>query len=260
MRFGASVSGFFHHAKPETWPSLAGAVDEILAVDDTLGVEIWGARGVDQPQVCGQDLVDLAAACREAAFVTTHVQGRHWSWNARHLRDEIDLAHRLGAEMLVLHPICFGLVQESDRPDWPEIVRIAGYANKFGVRLAMENTRDTLWALDRILDELGDDPEETNLSICVDVGHAHVSEDAGREPVVNYIERYADQLLHVHLHDNRGTADEHLGLGEGTIDWHRALAALDQIGFEKTAVLEFHPLQGESMAVAIEEALKLLGS
>ncbi len=258
MRFGASVWGFYDPQDPRTWPSLAEAVDEIVTLDDTLGVEVWGSRALDHPPVYGRELADLVSASGEAAFVTAHIQGQHWSWNPQNLRSEIDLAHQLGAETLVLHPVCFGLVEDDDRPDWPAIVRIAGYAAKFGVRLAMENMVDSIWALDRILDELGDDPEETNLGICIDVGHAHMSHDAGREPVPNYLERYAGQLIHVHLDDNHGESDEHLIPGDGTIDWPRTLATLDHIGFEGTAVLEVQPPSEMTVIDGIRAGLERL--
>ena len=134
MNLGISTWGFFYQRDPATWSTLAGAVDDVLAMDEGLGVEVWGSRSFEEPPVAGKDLVKLVAACREAEFVTVHTQGRYWSWHPVGLRREIDFAHQLGAETLVLHPVCLGLEQPEDRPDWPEIVRIAEYAAKFGVR------------------------------------------------------------------------------------------------------------------------------
>lgn len=243
MQLGASIWGFYHQRDPESWPPLAGAVDEILSIDQDLGVEVWGSRALEAPMVAGEDLRDLVDACQQAAFVTVHIQGQHWSWSPANLRREIDFAHQLGAETLVLHPACFALVEDDDRPDWPEIVRIADYAAKFGVKLAMENMRNSIWLLDRILDEVGDDPEKTNLGICIDIGHANISEDAGRHPVANYLERYEGQLVHLHLHDNRGESDEHLLPGEGTVDWPHLLNCLQVFDFAGTAVVEAHEPQ-----------------
>lgn len=238
MQLGVSIWSFYHQQDPESWPTLPQAVRAVLAFDVSLGVEVWGSKALDHPPVAGKEFVDLIKACHDAEFTVVHIQGQHWSWNPGNLRREINLAHQLGAETLVLHPVCFGLVEEDDRPDWPEIVRIAEYAAKFGVQLAMENMKDSVWALDRILDKIGDDPEETNVGICIDIGHANQSNDAGREPVCNYLERYAGQLIHLHLHDNRGESDDHLLPGKGTVDWPRALGVLENIGFSGTAVLE----------------------
>lgn len=240
MKLGFSLWGFYYRQDPESWLTLPKAVKTVLAYDGNLGVEVWGSKGLDQPPVEGKELIDLAEACHQAEFTTIHVQGRHWSWDPNSLRHEIDFAHQLGAGTLILHPSCFGLVEEDDRPDWPEIVRITEYAAKFGVMLAMESMKNSIWTLDRILDEIGDDPEETNLGICIDIGHANQSNDAGRDPITNYLERYASQLIHLHLHDNDGERDEHLLPGEGNIDWPRVLGVLEGIGFAGTAVLEAH--------------------
>lgn len=242
MRLGASIWGFYRDQDSAAWPTLAGAVDDILSIDEALGVEVWGSRALDDPMVEGQELGKLVDACQATAFTTVHIQGKHWSWNAANLRREIDFAHQLGAMTLVLHPACFGLVEEDDRPDWPEVLRIADYAAKFGVRLAMENMKDSMWLLDRILDEVGDDPETSNLGICIDTGHANQSVDAGRHPVTNYLERYAGQLCHLHLHDNHGKNDEHLLPGKGTVDWPSVRSVLKAIEFTGTAVLETHEL------------------
>jgi len=94
--------------------------------------------------------------------------------------------------------------------------------------------------LDRVLDEIGHDPARTNLGICIDVGHAHLAKDAGRQPIRNYLERYRGQLIHLHLHDNMQDEDDHRLPGEGSIDWPDLLRALGVIGYEGPAVLELH--------------------
>jgi len=259
FRLGASVWGFFGRRSAQDWPTLPDAVRAILSIAPALGVEVWGSKSLDLPAAPGAELIELEAVCREAAFVTVHVRGVHMVWDPLGLRREIDFCGRVGSRMLVLHPVCLGLTRSSDRLDVPEIRRIAGYAAARGVRLALENSDDAIWLLDRVLDEIGDDPGQTNLGICIDTGHAHMSHDAGREPVANYLERYAGQLEHVHLHDNHGASDEHLVPGDGTIDWPRVLRVLEAIGYAETAVLEIHPV-GESVSEGIRRGLAFLES
>jgi len=258
MRLGASIWGFFHKQDPATWSSMAEAVDVVLRLDESLGIEIWGSRSREEAMVAGTKRAELADACQAAAFVTVHVQRQHWAWDPKTLRKEVDLAHQLRAETLVLHPVCFGLEDADDRPDWPEIVRIADYAAKFGVSLAVENIVDSVWSLDRILEELGDNPDETNVGVCVDVGHAALSKDAGLEPICNYLDRYAGQLLHLHLHDNTGESDDHLTPGEGSIKWARVFERIDRIGFSGTGVLEAHDPSITPRA-CLEQGLRFLG-
>ncbi len=257
MRLGASLWGFYFDRAPDAWPWMPDAVDEILSLDEDMGVEVWASKALHAPAISGEELVELAEACHDAAYTTVHVRGEYWSWNPSYLRHEIDFAHRLGAETVVLHPVCLGLTIPDDRPDWPEIVRVADYAAKFGVRLAVENIFDSVWCLDRILEELGDDPSETNIGVCIDVGHATISRDAGREPVPNYLERYAGQLVHLHLHDNHGVKDDHLIPGQGVLNWPRTLATIESIGYAGNAVLEVHQ-KGLPPRDAVKQSLTFL--
>jgi sugar phosphate isomerase/epimerase len=240
MQVGASIWGFYHGKPRETWPSLADAVRSILALDGSLGVEVWASRAMDTPGASGRELDQLVDACREAGFVSVHVRGLFWRWDPAQLRDEIEFTRNVGGRTLVLHPVCFGLRRSTDRLDVQEVRRLGAYAAERGVCLAVENVRDSIWILDRILNEIGTDPLETNVGICIDVGHAHLSKDAGETPVFAYLERYADAIVHLHLHDNAGERDDHLAFGEGTIDWGGVVAALAVGGYSGTAILEVH--------------------
>ncbi|MGB2983265.1 MAG: sugar phosphate isomerase/epimerase family protein [Candidatus Bipolaricaulia bacterium] len=256
LRIGVSIWGFYGQSR-ESWPSLDDAVRSILSIDSTLGVEVWASKALDAPAAGGSELDALIEACRGAGFVTVHVRGVFWYWDPVKLRREIDFVQSVGGRTLVVHPVCFGLKRPEDRMDVSEIRRIAEYAAEKYVRLAVENVRDSIWILDRVLNEIGDDPEETNLGICIDVGHAHLSSDAGRESVCDYLERYADPMVHLHLHDNAGARDEHLAPGEGTIDWHRVLGVLKETGYSGTAVLEIHGSEISPLA-AIEKSVRVL--
>lgn len=64
------------------------------------------------------------------------------------------------------------------------------------------------------------------LKFCLDCGHAHTNDG-----VLDYIHNVGQYICCVHFHDNRGIHDEHLGIGEGTIDWRNVLSALQAIPF-----------------------------
>ena len=257
LRVGASIWGFFYGQTRASWPSLDGAVRSILSIDDALGVEVWASRALDAPGADGRDLDALIEACRGAAFVTVHVRGIFWYWDPAKLRQEIDFAQSVGGWTLVLHPVCLGLKRLDDWMDVSQIRRIADYAAARGVRLAVENVRDSISTLDRILEEVGDDPEKTNVGICIDVGHAHLSQDAGDDAVCRYFERYGDATIHLHLHDNVGERDDHLALGEGTIGWRRVARTLAETQYAGTAILEIHGSEA-SPREAIERSLEML--
>jgi len=253
---GGSTWGFFRGDDPSIWIAQSEAVREIVSCE--LGVEVWPTRGIHDPDPTPQEIKRLGAECSEAPFVSVHMRGKYWFWDPANLRTEIDFARSIGAETLVVHPICLGLIHRGDEVDKREVRRAAAYGARAGVRLALENVENSVWALDRVLDEVGDDPERTNLGICIDIGHAFLSNDAGPEPVLGYLDRYKKQVLHLHFHDNHGDADDHLVPGEGSIDWPRALRSIEQIGFSGTGVLETPLTPGASLSNELRQSLERL--
>ena len=53
------------------------------------------------------------------------------------------------------------------------------------------------------------------IGMTFDFGHAHT---IGK---VNEFLPYVGRADHIHIHDNHGISDEHLPLGDGTINWER---------------------------------------
>jgi len=97
---------------------------------------------------------------------------------------------------------------------------IATYAADRGVRVFLENMGGLKEVLCRFPDEiLGMIEGVDGMGFTLDIGHAHT---------VGKVREFLGVLSsvgHVHVHDNHGTADQHLALGDGTIPW-------DQVGRE----------------------------
>jgi len=94
------------------------------------------------------------------------------------------------------------------------LTEIGRYADDRGVRVFLENMGGLKEVLCRFPEEiLGMIEGVDGIGFTLDVGHAHtvgkVREFLGVLPQVN----------HLHIHDNHGTADQHLALGDGTIPW-----------------------------------------
>lgn len=231
-----STWGFFYQRDPDTWPTISEAVENLIALE--LGVEVWTNRGWEEPWVSSQLARQIKDACKGAPHLSVHTRPEHWQWDPHGLEDEINLCATIGAKSLIVHPGSLGLEGLDPHPDFPGIKRLANLARELGVRVILENTPNTMAQLDLALDGIGDDPNETNLGICIDVGHAYMSQDAGREPIRNYIDRYRGQLVHVHLHDNFGDSDDHLPIGEASIDWQNVVDRIGAIEYSGPAVLE----------------------
>src|SRR5436305_1750516 len=60
-----------------------------------------------------------------------------------------------------------------------------------------------------------------DIGFCFDIGHAHFGMGVRAS-----FETMKERIRSTHLHDNHGDRDEHLWIGEGTIDWSEAMALL----------------------------------
>jgi sugar phosphate isomerase/epimerase len=109
-------------------------------------------------------------------------------------------------------------------------------AEAVGVQLALELIPNALSLAPRLVQWLEDDLELPGAGICLDVGHANITGDA-----MEAIETCSGHILTTHLHDNRGSRDEHLIPGDGTIDWEGVLLAFQKVGYEGTCMFELAP-------------------
>ena len=99
------------------------------------------------------------------------------------------------------------------------LVELAGYAAQRRVRLALENRfhyREI--PLPDELDELLDLGFGQTVGYWHDIGHAQVLQHLGFDPHEEWLRRFADNMIGVHLHDVVGVAD-HLAAGSGEVDW-----------------------------------------
>jgi xylose isomerase-like TIM barrel protein len=100
------------------------------------------------------------------------------------------------------------------------IEHLRAFAKPLGVRLLLENIPNELTAPQKLV-EMIRTLHYDDLGVCLDTGHAHIA--AGVEPA---LQAMLPHIRSVHVHDNKGEADEHLWPGDGTIDWQRTMELL----------------------------------
>ena len=106
--------------------------------------------------------------------------------------------------------------------------RAAEMAKERGKKLCVEprvgemiaNTDSAL----RLLDHVNSD----NLGIVLDTGHLH----AQKEILPLSVEKLGKKIYYLHVSDNDGKINKHLGLGKGNIDWEGVFLALKKHGFD----------------------------
>ncbi|MCS7253412.1 MAG: sugar phosphate isomerase/epimerase family protein [Armatimonadota bacterium] len=106
----------------------------------------------------------------------------------------------------------------------------------------------------RLFDHVGHD----NLGFVLDTGHLH----AQKEILPLSVEKLGKRIFYVHLSDNDGRTNEHLGLGKGTIDFEGVFVALKKHGFEGMVALDIGriPNLDEEVRASKEKLISLLES
>ena len=106
-------------------------------------------------------------------------------------------------------------------------------AAPLGVRIAVEVIPNELSVSGSLVHFIEEDVDAESVGICLDFGHAHMEGD-----LIDAIETVSGHLIATHIHDNRGKTDDHLVPFDGTIDWARALTAVQKIGYDGTLLFE----------------------
>jgi sugar phosphate isomerase/epimerase len=99
-----------------------------------------------------------------------------------------------------------------------------------GVRLALENMPDDDFVE---LDSLCAEYDAGFLGLCYDSGHGNIGSDG-----LAQLERRADRLAAIHLHDNDGSKDRHDLPFTGTVDWPRLTRLLAVSAYDGCISLE----------------------
>ncbi|MDR2613394.1 MAG: sugar phosphate isomerase/epimerase [Deltaproteobacteria bacterium] len=109
-------------------------------------------------------------------------------------------------------------------------------------RLFLENTSDrSPCAVRRLLDLL----PPGRAGMCLDIGHWHHSGmGVGWRNLGRWLDIAGDRVGHLHIHDNDGSADQHLPLGAGRIDFAEVWRLVAERGLDPSATVENHDPEG----------------
>lgn len=128
---------------------------------------------------------------------------------------------------------------------------LAEKAEKLSVRIALENVFDHIpTPLKRLLDEV----DSPFLGYCMDVGHGNLFSEI---PLTGWVDILGNRLFETHLHDNHGTADEHLPIGRGNIDFSALFFRIKEKQLQPIFTIEPHEFEYLSPnLIALEKFLR----
>jgi sugar phosphate isomerase/epimerase len=158
----------------------------------------------------------------------------------KRLKKSIAYARDLDAYVWVFHPgLKTGVSMFYPGMDWLQnlkttrlLLKIAG---DYGVKIAIENVPEPYPFLMKNVEDFTKFYEEINedVDLVFDVGHANLNGQIER-----FLTVFKDRIVHMHVHDNDGKGDQHLGVGFGNIDWKKVADALGRISYDKVVIIE----------------------
>jgi len=240
MDLAASTLFCLHKPFEEALTEMARAGTRCLELTDD------GLHALTRPRV--EKLLELKASrglryALHAPFADINIAALDASVREavlRRLETSIRWASALEVEAMVFHPGATSALEHfypgaAWKQNLKSVRRLLKFAADHGVPAMMENVPEPFPFLlksvedfERFYDEVGID-----VSMVLDIAHAHP-----RGETEEIIRRFGDRLGHIHVSDNHGRTDEHLQLGEGSIDWEKVLAAVKASRFEGWIVVE----------------------
>lgn len=164
----------------------------------------------------------------------------------------MNIAAELDIKTVTFHPglysfVVKGLEGKSIASAKRSIRTIDRMAQECGVRMCMENMPSMPVALGHTADEMRFLLEGTNLPVCLDLGHAFTCNQLDE-----MIDSLDGRIFNIHIHDNDGTSDQHMTIGDGCIDFRSALSRLGSYGGR-------YIIEARSLESASESRDRLMG-
>ena len=164
-------------------------------------------------------------------------------------------AARIGAEHVVIHPNLYSSPiynkKEAQRCSKTYLQKLGELGKHLGVKVFVENVGFHECALFSAEEFVRLFEEILSIDALLDVGHAHIN----RWDIPEVIKQLGGRLAAVHLHDNYGKYDDHLPIGEGTIEWTGIWKVLGEASHDIEFILEYQI--GTPPETLLEHARKL---
>lgn len=137
----------------------------------------------------------------------------------------LNIASEVEAKFVAMHPIPLGDYRDV------EVIstvyrELAHRAHELGIPLAVENQLNNTRQYPNTFEEFRDLCGNVDgIHFLLDTGHAYL--EGGDRYLDSYVNMFGDRLLGILVSDNHGVNDEHLPVGEGTIDFQRLILHLE---------------------------------
>lgn len=176
----------------------------------------------------------------------------------------LDVAADLRPLKVVLHPSHIGglsvlVMDQAKERAWRSLEATVERADQLGVSLCVENMFPRFNFLIEP-EDFGPVLESfPSLKLTLDTGHAHIGSRGGKR-TLEFIERFAHRIGHIHANDNFGKEDNHLPIGAGTIDFPKVVKLLKERGYDNTITLEVFSPDRDYLKISRDKLAALFAS
>ena len=158
----------------------------------------------------------------------------------KRLKKSIAYAGQLDCRLWLFHPgsktgLSYFYIGKDWRQNLTSIRSLLKVARREGIEIAIENGPEphpflmkSVQDFCRFYDELDDEIE-----LVLDVGHANLNNQ-----ISGFIKQFSGKLAHIHVSDNNGDKDMHLGIGYGNINWENVANLVKEAEYCKTIMIE----------------------
>jgi len=167
----------------------------------------------------------------------------------KRLEKSIFYAGQLDCRLWLFHPgLQTGVSHFYPGRDWQlnldSVRTLLKIGIKEGVEIAIENVPEpfpfvmkNVQDFSRFYNELDDD-----IGMVLDVAHANLNHQ-----FQDFIRQFPEKIVHIHVSDNDGAHDLHLGIGYGNIDWESVAKEIKEIEYGNIIMLESTEYVEESL-------------
>ncbi|OQX93013.1 MAG: hypothetical protein B6D58_00170 [candidate division Zixibacteria bacterium 4484_95] len=152
----------------------------------------------------------------------------------------LEIAETLNAKYIVFHGNFNPLIrQKSYIENWVE--RNTSFwsdaLDKFDIVVVLENLWEPTPAIFR---ELLDNVNHNRLKVCFDTGHVNLF---SKSPFEEWFNVLGDDIVYMHINDNKGDFDSELVPGEGSIDWKSISELIEKYKIAPEIIFEVGTLE-----------------
>lgn len=170
----------------------------------------------------------------------------------KRLEKSINYARQLNCRLWIFHPgFKTALSHIYPGKDWQQnlnsVHTLLRVARREGVNIAIENIPEPF---PNLMKNVGDFQRfykelDGDVGMVLDVAHANLNGQ-----IQDFMKQFHNKIVHMHVSDNDGVNDKHLGIGYGNIDWVGVAKTVRESKYGKLIILE--------STDHIEESLQLL--